>query len=140
MHEAAHGIRAVANAAMARAIRAVTVERGLDPRDLTLMAFGGNGGVHAPYFARQLGIPRVVIPPMSGIFSALGMLASDIEHTALKTVTLYLDKMQVSDLKAIKSELQQQVAGQLAGDGYQAERTMFLWEADLRHEGQATEL
>jgi N-methylhydantoinase A len=77
---------------------------------------------------------------MSGIFSALGMLASDIEHTALKTVSLYLDGMQVSDLKAIKSELQQQVAGQLAGDGYQAERTMFLWEADLRHEGQATEL
>ncbi|MDR6660163.1 N-methylhydantoinase A [Tardiphaga robiniae] len=138
--DAAHGIRAVANAAMARAVRAVTVERGRDPRDLTLMAFGGNGGVHAPDLARQLGIPRVVVPPMSGIFSALGMLASDIEHTALKTVSLYLDKMQVSDLKAIKSELQQQVAGQLAGDGYQAERTMFLWEADLRHEGQATEL
>lgn len=138
--DAAHGIRAVANAAMARAVRAVTVERGRDPRDLTLMAFGGNGGVHAPDLARQLGIPRVVVPPMSGIFSALGMLASDIEHTALKTVSLYLDGMQVSDLKAIKSELQQQVAGQLAGDGYQAERTMFLWEADLRHEGQATEL
>jgi N-methylhydantoinase A len=138
--DAAHGIRAVANAAMARAVRAVTVERGRDPRDLTLMAFGGNGGVHAPDLARQLGIPRVVVPPMSGIFSALGMLASDIEHTALKTVSLYLDRMQVSDLKAIKSELQQQVAGQLDGDGYQAERTMFLWEADLRHEGQATEL
>ena len=70
---------------MARAVRAVTVERGRDPRDLTLMAFGGNGGVHAPDLARQLGIPRVVVPPMSGIFSALGMLASDIEHTALKT-------------------------------------------------------
>lgn len=138
--DAAHGIRAVANAAMARAVRAVTVERGRDPRDLTLMAFGGNGGVHAPDLARQLGIPRVVVPPMSGIFSALGMLASDIEHTALKTVSLDLDKMRVSDLKAIKAELQRQVAGQLAGDGYQAERTMFLWEADLRHEGQATEL
>ncbi len=67
-------------------------------------------GAHAPDLARQLGIPRVVVPPMSGIFSALGMLASDIEHTALKTVSLYLDGMQVSDLKAIKSELQQQVA------------------------------
>ena len=79
--DAAHGIRAVANAAMARAVRAVTVERGRDPRDLTLMAFGGNGGVHAPDLARQLGIPRVVVPPMSGVFSAVGMLASDIEHT-----------------------------------------------------------
>ena len=140
LQDAAHGIRAVANAAMARAMRAVTVERGRDPRDLTLMAFGGNGGVHAPDLARQLGIPRVVIPPMSGIFSALGMLASDIEHTALKTVSRRLDKMDSADLAAIKKELQQQVAGQLAADGYQAERTAFLWEADLRHEGQATEL
>ena len=140
MQDAAHGIRAVANAAMARAIRAVTVERGLDPRDLTLMAFGGNGGVHAPDLARQLGIPRVVIPPMSGIFSALGMLASDIEHTALKTVSQRLDQMSVANLREIKEELRKQVAAQLAADGYQAERTAFLWEADLRHEGQATEL
>jgi N-methylhydantoinase A len=140
VQDAAHGIRAVANAAMARAIRAVTVERGRDPRDLTLMAFGGNGGVHAPDLARQLGIPRVVIPPMSGIFSALGMLASDIEHTALKTVSQRLDRMSVADLRAIKAELRKQVSAQLAADGYQAERTAFLWEADLRHEGQATEL
>jgi N-methylhydantoinase A len=140
LQDAAHGIRAVANAAMARAVRAVTVERGRDPRDLTLMAFGGNGGVHAPDLARQLGIPCVVIPPMSGIFSALGMLASDIEHTALKTVSRRLDQMSGADLAAIKNELQKQVAGQLAADGYQAGRTAFLWEADLRHEGQATEL
>lgn len=138
--DAAHGIRAVANAAMARAVRAVTVERGRDPRDLTLMAFGGNGGVHAPDLARQLGIPRVVIPPMSGIFSAIGMLAADIEHTALQTVGRFIDRMTVADLKAIKAGLQAEVSGRLAGDGYTAERTAFLWEADLRHEGQATEL
>jgi N-methylhydantoinase A len=140
LQDAAHGIRAVANAAMARAIRAVTVERGRDPRDLTLMAFGGNGGVHAPDLARQLSIPRVVVPPMSGIFSALGMLASDIEHTSLKTVGRRLDQMSVADLEAIKTELQRQVSAQLAADGYQAGRTAFVWEADLRHEGQATEL
>jgi N-methylhydantoinase A len=138
--DAAHGIRAVANAAMARAVRAVTIERGRDPRDLTLMAFGGNGGVHAPDLARQLGIPRVVVPPMSGIFSALGMLASDIEHTALKTVGRPLDAISVADLRAIMQELQNQVASQLAGDGYVGDRTAFLWEADLRHEGQASEL
>ncbi len=141
LQDAAHGIRAVANAAMARAVRAVTVERGRDPRDLTLMAFGGNGGVHAPDLARQLGIPRVVVPPMSGIFSALGMLASDIEHTALKTVSQRLDRMNVADLqRRSRRNCSTQVAAQLAADGYQAERTAFLWEADLRHEGQATEL
>jgi len=140
LEDAAHGIRAVANAAMARAVRAVTVERGRDPRDLTLMAFGGNGGVHAPDLARQLGIPRVVIPPMSGIFSALGMLAADIEHTALRTIGRRIDRMTVGDLKAIKSDLQAEVSERLAADGYVAGRTAFLWEADLRHEGQATEL
>ncbi|WJR80079.1 hydantoinase/oxoprolinase family protein [Bradyrhizobium sp. NP1] len=140
LSDAAHGIRAVANAAMARAVRAVTVERGRDPRDLTLMAFGGNGGVHAPDLARLLGIPRVVVPPMSGIFSAIGMLASDIEHTALKVVSRRLDRMSAADLKAIKAGLQREVAARLADDGYRAGRTAFLWEADLRHEGQATEL
>ena len=84
--QAAHGIRAVANAAMGRAIRAVTVERGRDPRDLTLIAMGGNGGIHAIDLARQLGIRRVIVPPMSGVFSAVGMLGADVEHTQLTTV------------------------------------------------------
>ncbi|SJZ74780.1 N-methylhydantoinase A [Enhydrobacter aerosaccus] len=138
--EAAHGIRAVANAAMARAVRAVTVERGLDPRDLALMAFGGNGGVHAPDLARQLGIPRVIVPPLSGIFCAVGMLASDIEHTALATVVSRLDRMDRGTLAGIKERLQADVAQRLAQDGYPPERRAFVWEADLRHEGQATEL
>ncbi|QCI65985.1 hydantoinase/oxoprolinase family protein [Phreatobacter stygius] len=138
--DAAHGIRAVANAAMARAIRAVTVERGRDPRDLTLMAFGGNGGVHAPDLARQLGIPRVVVPPLSGIFCAVGMLASDVEHTGLATVTRPLAAMTPAELKGLKDELQADVGARLTQDGYPAARSEFLFEADLRHEGQATEL
>ena len=60
---------------MSRAIRAVTVERGRDPRDLTLVAIGGNGGIHALDVARDLGIRRVVVPPLAGVFSAVGMLA-----------------------------------------------------------------
>lgn len=140
IEDAAHGIRAVANAAMARAVRAVTVERGRDPRDFALMAFGGNGGVHAPDLARQLGIPKVVVPPLSGIFCAVGMLASDIEHTALRTVTRRLDTVTPTDLKAIKSELEAEAAQRLAADGYPESRRRYLWQADLRHEGQATEL
>ena len=106
--DAAHGIRAVANANMARAVRAVTVERGRDPRDLTLMAFGGNGGVHAFDLARQLGIPRVVVPPLSGVFCSVGM-AVDVD-------------------------------ARLAVDGYRPDRRVVVFEADLRHEGQASEL
>src|SRR5690606_33995025 len=102
--------------------------------------FGGNGGVHAPDLARQLGIPRVVVPPMSGIFCAIGMLASDIEHTALATVTKRLDRLTPSELKVLKSGLESQVSVLLSADGYPAERRKFLFEADLRHEGQASEL
>ncbi len=77
VEDAAHGIREVANVSMARAIRAVTVERGRDPRDLTLMAFGGGGPLHAVDVARQLGITRVLVAPvLAGVFCAAGMLAA----------------------------------------------------------------
>jgi N-methylhydantoinase A len=138
--EAAHGIRAVANATMARAIRAVTVERGRDPRDLTLVAFGGNGGIHATDLARELGISRIVVPPLAGVFSAVGMLACDLEHVALKTVTRGLDELSPIELRASKAELAEQVVARLAADGFKADRVALAWEADLRHEGQATEL
>jgi N-methylhydantoinase A len=140
VEDAAHGIRAVANAAMARAVRAVTVERGRDPRDLTLIAMGGNGGIHAIDLARQLGIGRVVVPPLSGVFSAVGMLGADVEHVYLKTVLVPLDGLSRSDLGAWMHELAAEVSTRLARDGYRRERTEMVWQADLRHEGQATEL
>src|SRR5262245_33979624 len=140
VEDAAHGIRAVANAAMGRAVRAVTVERGRDPRDLTLVAMGGNGGIHAIDLARQLGIGRVIVPPLSGVFSAVGMLAADVEHTHLKTILVPLDDVTTTDLAAWMDELARDIRARLAGDGYAAERVELIWQADLRHEGQATEL
>jgi N-methylhydantoinase A len=140
LEDAAHGIRAVANAAMSRAIRAVTVERGRDPRDLTLVAIGGNGGIHALDVARDLGIGRVVVPPLAGVFSAVGMLASDLEHIALDTVTRFLDTLTTADLKRVKLQLAADVTRRLAADGFTGARVALGWEADLRHEGQATEL
>jgi N-methylhydantoinase A len=138
--DAAHGIRAVANAAMGRAVRAVTVERGRDPRDLVLVAMGGNGGIHAIDLARQLGIGRVIVPPLSGVFSAVGMLAADVEHTHLKTLLLPLDDVTASDLAACMDALTDEIHARLARDGYHGERVELIWQADLRHEGQATEL
>ena len=140
VEDAAHGIRAVANAAMGRAVRAVTVERGRDPRDLTLVAMGGNGGIHAIDLARQLGIGRVVVPPLSGVFSAVGMLGADVEHNYLKTVLVPLETVARSDLETWMQELTAEVSARLARDGYRGERVAFAWQAELRHEGQATEL
>src|SRR5262249_21184094 len=138
--EAAHGIRAVANAAMGRAVRAVTVERGRDPRDLVLIAMGGNGGIHAIDLARQLGIPPVIVPPLSGVFSAVGMLGADIEHTHLKTILAPLDTIAMRDLDGWMKELSWEILARLARDGYSGDRVELVWQADLRHEGQATEL
>jgi N-methylhydantoinase A len=140
LEEAAHGIRAVANAAMSRAIRAVTVERGRDPRDLTLVATGGNGGIHALDLARELGIGRVVVPPLAGVFSAVGMLASDVEHVALDTVMRPIEALTARELRGIKDRLADLVGRQLAGDGFTGAQVALAWEVDLRHEGQATEL
>jgi N-methylhydantoinase A len=140
LEDAAHGIRAVANAAMSRAIRAVTVERGRDPRDLTLVAIGGNGAIHAPDVARDLGIGRVVVPPLAGVFSAVGMLACDLEQIALTTVTRHLDELTAAELERIGAALVADVGRRLAAGGFEGTRVQLAWEADLRHEGQATEL
>ena len=86
--ELSRGIVAVANAAMERALRVISVERGHDPRDFTLVSFGGAGGLHAADLARALGIPRVIIPSSPGAFSAFGILVSDIVKDISQSVLL----------------------------------------------------
>src|SRR5262249_18599917 len=105
--EAAHGIRQVANVNMARAIRAVTVERGKDPRDLALMAFGGGGPLHAVDVARLLGIRRVLISPVSGVFSAAGMLAAEAVHEFIRPLLAPLDSV---DAPAAREALESMAA------------------------------
>jgi N-methylhydantoinase A len=138
--DAAHGIRAVANAAMVRAIRAVTVEKGRDPRDFTLVAIGGNGGIHAVDVARELGIGRIIVPPLAGVFSAVGMLACDLEHVGVATPMRRLDDLTADALQRIKDALSSDVLARLAADGFHGRQVGLQWEADLRHEGQASEL
>lgn len=84
--EAAEGIIEVVDALMERAIRRVTIEQGADPREAPLLAFGGAGGLHASSLARRLDMPAVIIPPHSGVFSALGLLLSPTRHDVARTV------------------------------------------------------
>ena len=86
--ELAEGVLAVSNTTMERAIKVISVERGYDPREFTLVSFGGAGGLHAAYLARGLNIPRVFIPRNPGILSAFGMLMSDIIKDYSQTVML----------------------------------------------------
>jgi N-methylhydantoinase A len=138
--DAAHGIRHVANVNMARAIRAVTVERGRDPRDLTLMAFGGSGPVHAVDCARLLGIRRVVAPVMAGVFCSAGMLAADAERDFLRAVLRRLDQCHPMALGAVVDDLRNQGLVALAAEGYGPDAVACTVKADLRYQGQSSEL
>ena len=133
--ETAVGIVRVANAEMAQAVRVVTVERGIDPRGLALVAFGGAGPLHAAQIAEQLGIGRVIAPAVSGVLSALGLAVSERRRDMVESVLLSGD--------AITSEGVAEVVGQLAergreelGDGGAEVRATY----DLRYAGQAFEL
>ena len=138
--EAAFGVRAVVNANMARAIRAVTVERGLDPRDFALVAFGGGGPVHAADLAAMLGIRRVILPGFPGVFTAFGLLAGDVRLEFVRALAERLDALDLDGAEAILKELAGEAAAALAAEGYAGERQEIRYEADLRFAGQDSEL
>jgi N-methylhydantoinase A len=96
--EAAHGIYRVANAAMMRAIRAVTTERGRDPREYVLIAFGGAGPIHAADLAAELGMKQVYIPLFPGLFSALGLLMADVRYDYVQSIPGRLDAIDMAEL------------------------------------------
>ena len=138
--DAAHGIRHVANVNMARAIRAVTVERGRDPREMTLIAFGGGGPVHAVDVARLLGIRRVIAPVMAGVFCSAGMLAADAGHDFLRSVLRRMDGCDPVGLETVAESLRRQGLVSLAAEGYPENTVAFTLKADLRYVGQSSEL
>jgi len=137
---AAHGIRRLANASMARAIRAVTIERGRDPRELAMMAFGGNGPVHAAEVARELAISRIIVPARSGVFSAVGMLAADVEHPIVRPVLKLAASLASADFVELIAALEDEGARALAADGFERRQMSFELAADLRYQGQSSEL
>ncbi|MGH7366723.1 MAG: hydantoinase/oxoprolinase family protein [Candidatus Rokuibacteriota bacterium] len=140
VEEAAHGIREVANANMARAIRAVTIERGRDPRDFTLVAFGGSGPVHAADVAGALDIRRVLVPVSPGVFTAVGMLASDVEHHFVRAASGPLDGLAFDRVNARIDEMTAEALATLAQEGYPRAQVRLHGQADLRYVGQASEL
>lgn len=138
--QAAHGIRRVANVNMARAMRAVTIERGRDPRDMTMIAFGGGGPLHAVDVARLLGIKRVIAPVMAGVFCSAGMLSADAEHCFVKAVLRPLDACDGQAVQAAIDALRVQGQAVLATEGYGSQAVDVQVSADLRYLGQSSEL
>ena len=135
----AEGVITIAVARMNSAIREISIQRGHDPRDFTLIAFGGAGPMHALALAQEIGIPRVLVPRHPGNFSALGLLASQIKHDDVRTrVGPLRDRLAVA--LELFGEMQDAARHQLGLEGFAAQEQRLVRSLDLRYHGQAFEL
>lgn len=138
--EAAEGILTIVNANMANAIRSRTVQKGLDPRDFALVAFGGAGPLHGVEVARLLGIPEVIVPRYPGMTSAIGLLTTDRQYDTLKTAFMTSEALDYQRLHADFAAMEAQLAAQYNADGLDEVAVTFTRSGDLRYVGQGYEL
>jgi N-methylhydantoinase A len=136
--EAARGIVRIANNNMVNALKLVSVNRGHDPREYTMIAFGGGGGMHACALALELGVRKVVIPKQAAVFSAWGMLMSDLRRDYMQTRIIELDSEgAASDLKQSLEELQQQALQEFAAQSIETRKVKFIRYGLFRYQNQA---
>jgi N-methylhydantoinase A len=135
VEQAAHGMLRLASATMMRAIRAVSVER-----QFAMLAFGGNGPLFAAGIAAELGIGRIIVPPLPGVFSAFGLLVADAEHHARQSIRVRLDVADPVRIGEIIAALTEAGARRLAADGFVAGRQVFQRAAAARYVGQSSEI
>jgi len=138
--EAAAAVTDVVNAGMAAALRIVSVERGYDPREFTLVAFGGGGPVHAVRLAQELNIRQVLVPPVPGGFSALGLVASDLRRDYARTFYTPLDDAQPAEIGTVYDVMEASARQMLTRAGVPPARWEITRAADLRYRRQAYEL
>ena len=137
---AAFGAHRIAISNMIRAIRAVSSERGRDPREYAMVPFGGNGPLFAAGMAAELQMKRIVIPPSPGLFSSFGLLYADVEHHYSRTVQRVVRHMDPTNLTAVWGELEAMARAQLARDGFPDNRMQFRRAANMHYKGQIFEL
>jgi N-methylhydantoinase A len=134
--EAALGVIRLANANMINLLKLVSVRRGRDPRDFAIVAFGGGGSMHATALARELRVPRVIVPPAPGHFSAWGMLLSDLRHDLVQTRFARADLADLAELTGVWRELEERMRATFADEGVESSRLRFVRTADMRYAGQ----
>jgi N-methylhydantoinase A len=138
--EAAARIVEVVNANMAEALRIVSIERGHDPREFALIAFGGAGPVHAAALAAELDMPEVIVPPAPGAFSALGLVATDLKRDYSRTLYADLTALEPGRVAGFLAEMAAKASDMLAAARIPPERRTLRRAADLRYRRQAYEL
>ena len=136
----AEGILRLAAVSLAGAIKEVSVMRGIDPRDFALFPFGGAGPLHAAEVAAELGMHTVVVPPLPGNFSALGLLIADLRRDFVRTRVSQTANTDIADVRAALRELQHGGENELAAAGFAPERRRFAASLDMRYAGQSFEL
>jgi len=136
IEEAALGVIRLANANMIHLLKLVSVRRGRDPRDFAIVAFGGGGSMHASALARELQVPRVIVPLAPGHFSAWGMLASDLRHDLVQTRFARADGADFAELTGVWNELEERMRSTFADESVDASQLAFVRTADMRYAGQ----
>ena len=140
LEETAAGIARVASAAMAQAVRVVTVQRGIDPRELALVPFGGAGPLHAAQIAEELGMRRVLVPVASGVLSAFGLVVAERRRDLVESVLLKRDELTTEAIGAVVERLAERGREELREAGGPSAEAELRATYDLRYEGQAFEL
>jgi N-methylhydantoinase A len=140
VEDAAHGAHQIAASNMIRAIRAVSSERGRDPREFALFAFGGNGPLFGAGMAAALDIKRIVVPPCAGLFSSFGLLYADVEYHYARTFRRVLREADASQIDDAWDALSRQAAEALAADGFVGASAKLKRSAALHYKGQTYEL
>jgi N-methylhydantoinase A len=138
--EAAAGVLAIVGANMANAIRSRTVQKGIDPRDFALVAFGGAGPLHAVDVAVELGIPEVIVPPHPGINSAIGLLTTELRYDAIRTIFQTGGALDLARLNRDFAAMRAELTAHFDRDGLPLGEVRFACYGDLRYVGQGYEL
>ena len=138
--EAAYGVHTLVNSNMGRALRAVSSERGRDPRRFDLITFGGSGPAHAVGLAEMLDISRVVVPPFPGVFSSFGLLVADVEHHFVQTYYKTFAELNISEFSELLNNLWEQGRSQLRAEGFDDSHQEVITQLDMKYEGQVSDL
>jgi len=132
----AKGVIRIANANMVNALKLISVNKGYDPRDFTMVVIGGGGAMHGADLARELQISELIIPPHAGVFSAFGMLMSDIRRDYIRTNVITLFQEQRRLIQSTFKEMEKEAIDNFRLDGYALEEIKFIYYTDLRYAGQ----
>ena len=138
--ESAYGVYKVVCTTIAEGIRLMSVQRGVDPREFTIMGFGGASGLHAAEVARQLQVAKVYIPASAPVLSAYGMLNTDIKYDFFRSYPVSLDRLDLNELRSIPDELAAQGRDKLSAQGVADEAVEILYSADMRYLDQIYEV